>query len=239
VGSGVARECGVVGAGAWVRNVSTGPRAGVRPATAADVAATAALQVRHLRNGLFPQLGPRFVRRWHATFVDEPQARAYVVDDGDGVRAFLVGTVDQQAYVAGVLRRERWALARLGLLAMLARPTVAWMFLRTRSRLYARRVLARRLPPPLRDGNGAPVCVAVVHAVVTDPRGRGSGAGAALLARFEEDVRAAGTPQIQLITDDGPRGAGGFYRRLGWGPGERAESRDGRPVLLFRRRVLP
>lgn len=219
--------------------MSSGARTGVRPATAADVPATAALQVRHLRNGLFPLLGERFVRRWHATFVDEPHARAYVVDDGDGVRAFLIGTVDQRAYVAGVLRRERWALARAGLLAMLVRPTVAWMFLRTRSRLYAQRVIARRMPPPLRDGDGSPVRVAVVHAVVTDPRRRGGGAGAALLACFEDDVRAAGTPQIQLITDDGPHGAAGFYRRLGWGPGERAESRDGRPVLLFRRRVLP
>lgn len=44
----------------------------LRYATIADLGATAQLHVEQLPAGFFPGLGPRFMRRWHRTYLDSP-----------------------------------------------------------------------------------------------------------------------------------------------------------------------
>ena len=197
---------------------------------------TAALHRELLPHGLFPSLGDRFVRRWHATFVDSPYGvSAVAVDAGGRCCGFLLGTIDQRRYTSQTLRDDGVALAAWAALGLLRRPRLAVHFLRTRAGAYLRRVLATRLPaqaqavpPPA----GQPV--AVLHAVATTPGARGQGVAAALVAHFEQELRRHGARRMQLVTRaDG--GAAGFYRRLGYEETDRRPNRDGVLMIQFDR----
>ena len=90
-----------------------------------DIKQTALLQISYLPTGLFPKLGPGFVRRWHRTFIDSPTGVALVVRDTDeSVVAYLLGTTDQHAYVHHVLAKDRLALAWRGAAGLLLRPAL-------------------------------------------------------------------------------------------------------------------
>lgn len=204
----------------------------VRPMARSDCRATADLHVQYLGDGLFPRLGPRFVRRWHQTFVDSPDAVAHVAARPDGeVLGFVAAAVDQRGYVADALRNARVPLLVRGGLAMAVRPRVAAVFLRTRLRSYW-----ARLRRPVRPGPAGPR-TAVVHAIVTAPASRGTGVGRRLLAQVESDVRASQTRCIELLSEDGEHGGADFYRRLGWGEAESFVNRDARTMVRFSRQV--
>ncbi|WP_369054701.1 GNAT family N-acetyltransferase [Kineococcus terrestris] len=207
----------------------------LRDAAPGDLAATAALQQRYLPLGLFPQLGDRFVRRWHRTFCDSPAAWAGVLVDPDGVCGYALLATDQRAYLRDVLTRDRLPLAVLGAAGLLRRPGLAVRFARTRARRYARRLLRPvRRPASTGDHAASPETVAVLHAVVVDHRARGRGLAAALLDRCAARARAAGATRIALVTDaDGAeQGAVELYRHLGWTEVGR-HRRDGRELVDF------
>ncbi len=200
-----------------------------------DLATTARLHIAYLGNGLFPRLGPSFVRRWHRTFIDDPNACGYVTTDQHGqIMGFLLGALDQAAYVNGTLRRDRLSLGLHGATSLILRPGVAASFLRTRSGTYARRLLA---PGPARTQNpGGPAAtgpVAVLHAIVTVEAARGTGLGRRLLGQFVADVAATPTRRIELITDADNEPAVAFYRKAGWTQGRIRGNRDGRQVIEF------
>lgn len=207
-----------------------------RPLEPADVYTTARLHCELLGDGLFPRLGPAFVRRWHLTFVDNPHASAHVVTDAGGdVLAFILATTDQAQYVSETLRSAKWPLALRGAVGLARRPGLALSFLRTRTRRYARRILASSQPAPV-TAPAAHEPVAVVHAIVTAPAARGSGLGRRLMACFEADVAAAGVNRMELLTEDaGP--AVEFYRRLGWTEREVRTNSDGRRMVLFSKKT--
>lgn len=219
----------------------------IRPMDAEDAPATATFHVAHLATGLLPRLGRLFVRRWHRTFVDSEHGIALVACGADGtVHAFLVGAVDQHAYMQDVLTRHTLPLLWRGALGLMVRPALGTHFLRTRTHRYLRRLCAawrapRHAAPPPRRSAGGPqdvvrggTPVGVVHAVVTRPTCRGRGHARALLARYEELLTQTGTPLAQLITRcDG--GALEFYRRLGWRETDRRLDRDGCPIVQLDR----
>lgn len=210
-----------------------------RPLRRSDVHATARLHRQHLGQGLFLNLGPKFVRRWHRTFIDNPYGCAHVVTDPDGeLLGFILAATDQRRYVGATLGSDKWSLMALGALGLAVRPRLAAHFVRTRGRPYARRLLGlgrrqRAAAPggtPADDASQAPV--AVVHAIVTSEQARGRGVGRRLLAQFETCAAEAGVTRLELVTDadgDAPE----FYRRLGWVQTEERLNRDGRRVLLF------
>ncbi|NKX49295.1 GNAT family N-acetyltransferase [Arthrobacter deserti] len=228
----------------------SGPRrstVAVRPATAADLARTASWQAAFLPYGLFPKLGGRFVRRWHATFLDSPFGVALVAgQEGPGGRVpvgFLVGSTDQEAHVDEVIRRHRASLAAAGLAALLLRPRLCAHFLRTRGKAYFRRLLthpdaaARRGSPG--DATRVPGAAglagtAVVTAVAVVPEARSCGAGRDLLGFFLAQSQAAGAGRAELAVMAGPGSAEAFYDRLGWVPVDEHLSRDGSRVLTYR-----
>ncbi|MFZ5870658.1 MAG: GNAT family N-acetyltransferase [Actinomycetota bacterium] len=207
-----------------------------RPLAPLDVATTARLHIALLGEGLFPRLGPAFVRRWHLTFVDNPHASAHVVTNADGdVLAFILATTDQAAYVGETLRSAKWPLALRGAWGLARRPGLALGFLRTRLRRYARRIVSSG-PSTTASSGAVEGPVAVVHAIVTTHAARGRGLGRELMARFEADVAAAGVTRMELLTDEGG-GAVEFYRRLGWTAREVRTNRDGRRMVLFCKRT--
>lgn len=207
----------------------------VRSMTAADLRFVAHLHRSCLAHGLFPALGPRFLRAYLHTYAASPFGLAYVaLLDGAPV-GYLVGTVDDVAHVRYVLRRSGVHLSLLGLIALLLRPRLAWRFVRTRARRYL--TATTRI---LRSGTRASVspgsseCVAGLSHVAVTSSAQGCGVGGALVERFVEDARSSGATVARLLTKAGDGGAYGFYDRLGWCPTGVVTDRDGIAWSRFR-----
>lgn len=206
----------------------------IRPIEGHDLAFAASLHLEHLPHGLFPSLGPRFMRRYLGSFRDPATAVALIGEcDGTAV-GFLVGILDEPEHYRQVLRRRGLGMAAAGLGALAVRPSVAWRFVRTRLRRYVVGAfrLARRAPAsdrpssPTPDGP-APRTLPVLSHVVVAEDGRGSGVGAALVEAFTDAALAVGAPGARLLTMSGADGAAGFYERLGWRPTAEFVDADG------------
>ncbi|WP_175439947.1 GNAT family N-acetyltransferase [Micromonospora nigra] len=213
----------------------------VRPATRRDLHATARAHVDLLPVGLFPSLGPRFVRRWHRTFLDSRHGVGYVAVDpsapGEEFVGFLLGTTDQTAHIAALLtdRRAVASLAVAAASALVRRPKVATRLLRSRVGPWTRRFRSRK---PRGDGPDRPTAapqVAVMTALAVRPEWRGTGIGSTLVTHFVEHARLAGATTAELVTPTGPTGAPTFYERLGWEAGPQESTPDGEGLSVYRR----
>ena len=214
----------------------------VRRMTTADTRWAAKLHADALPHGFFARLGPAFLARYYETFIASPHAVAFIADSTDGPAGVLVATLRNRLHYSWVLRERGVRLVLRGLAAMLARPAVLLLFLRTRLGWYlggtlrfARRSLGRafRSAPP---GQSRRQPAVLVH-VAVDPDARGTGAGSALVASFVQAAKAAGCAEAVLVTLAGPAGAGPFYRRLGWTLRDRHDDHDGRLLECYQRRL--
>jgi ribosomal protein S18 acetylase RimI-like enzyme len=230
--------------------ISSADPLSIRDAVPRELRATAQLHHREL-GGLFVDLGPRFLRSYHAAFADSPDAVALVATNGIAPLGFLCGTLDNDRHYRVVVRRHVPALLGRAVSSLLARPRLAVFVLRTRTRRYARAVAvrlrgdARLKADPVRDATppsvpGQPVAaarrrgaVAVLTHVAVAPEARGSGAGRQLVAAFVARARAAGASEIRLVTDPATP-APEFYRHLGWTSLGVRPGRDGVRVEEFR-----
>jgi ribosomal protein S18 acetylase RimI-like enzyme len=61
------------------------------------------------------------------------------------------------------------------------------------------------------------------------------GVGAQLVDAFVADARERGAARVVLVTRADDKGAGGFYRRIGWHPGARRTTADGQQLQEFAR----
>jgi ribosomal protein S18 acetylase RimI-like enzyme len=202
-----------------------------------------------LRHGLFPELGPRFLRAYHRSFLDSPFALFYVaVLDNEPV-GFVAGTIDQHAHQQWVLRHRGVRLAWWGLLGLAVRPRTLWWFLRTRVDRYLRaagRAIASRDPrgpgagsagveaASQAGGSAAGGAIGVLTHVAVDPDARGRGLGKQLTQRFATAACEQGSSEVRLVTR-AQEGAAGFYEALGW---ERTDQRlrDGTAMIEYRLR---
>ena len=99
-----------------------------------DLAATAALHRRHLELGLFPQLGERFMRAYHASFAASPHAVALVArTDGGEVAGALFGTTANGRHYRWVVEEHGLTLALHGARSLLLQPALAWNFVSSRA----------------------------------------------------------------------------------------------------------
>ncbi|MGH2600221.1 MAG: GNAT family N-acetyltransferase [Egibacteraceae bacterium] len=150
----------------------------------------------------------------------------------------LVGTTANRAHYAWVARHQTVPLGCAGLLGLARRPAVAWTFLRTRGARYAKALLRlarrKRSSEARTDGVQAREDVAVLTHVAVTPGARGNGAGALLIDAFLKRAAAAGRTRVQLVTLEGSRGAGGYYRRHGWTFEGPTAPRDGQVFERFR-----
>lgn len=197
----------------------------VRAAGAADVHFTAAVHAELLPHGFFTQLGPRFLRAYHETFVDSPHAVAYVATVTDVPVGMLVGIIRPGAHARWVMRHRGLRLAILGAAGLSMHPVVGLRFLQRRAGTYLSGWRRNRRPQ-----GELPAAVdesAVLSHVAVLPGARRSGAGRRLVTTFVEACRAGDMPRATLLTLDSPDGAGAFYAGLGWRPGEVRTTRDG------------
>lgn len=200
-----------------------------------DVNRVAALHLEALPHGLFPSLGPRFLARYHRTFLTSPFGSGWIIDHGGVVTGFIAGTFDQEAHQDHVIRRDGTRLVTAASLALSRRPATATRFVRTRSVRYARKLVRvsrtappQRPPPPA----GAPPAPpaggwsGVLAHIAVDPAWRSNGSGTRLTRAFASWAELAGAAEVRLSTLAGPGGAGAFYERLGWTASEVVEDAD-------------
>lgn len=207
--------------------------------TVNDVVATAEIHARQLPHGYFAQLGPGFLAAYHRSFVESPHAVATVATLDGKVAGFLVGTLRTRAHYGGLLRRSGVLLLRRAVVGMLRRPRALVDLVRHRLGRYAR-ALSRSLGRVGQDedtgGRPAPArTVAVLTHVAVLAGAAGHGLGAELVRGFEDVVRAAGIPEIRLVTLAGEDGAASFYEGLGWQRLRERWGADGHRVVEFRR----
>ncbi|WP_411732453.1 GNAT family N-acetyltransferase [Paeniglutamicibacter sp.] len=218
----------------------------IRPATSADLPLTSHWQCRFLRDGLFPRLGPRFVRHWHATFLDALWGFAFIAEaqgpDGPVPLGFLFGSSDQLRHVDDVLQWHRTRLELQGVLALAVRPRLCLGFMRTRGRSYLRRLLKRPVTataPATGPMTATVPRIAVITAVVVDPASRHHGIGGQLVEHFLDRAAEAGAPLAELVTKAGPVGAGRFYEGLGWTPVHEHTTKDAETAKTYRFQLTP
>lgn len=198
----------------------------IRPAEPRDCPRTAELHVQQLSRGLFPLLGVRFVARWHTTIVGSQYgvALAAVRRDQDGCQeivGFLVGAWDQERHVTETILRRGVALGAAGLRALVARPGLLLLFLRTRVLRYARRfgaALRSRSggPPPHSPAVASRPPIGVVTAVAVDPSARRTGVGRELLDAFLHECALRGTRNAELVAAADAPALAVFYTAAGW-----------------------
>ena len=206
--------------------------------TGADLRAAAALHASELPDGFLAQLGPRFLRRYLATFLDTPGAVALVVDDEHGdLVGFLVGST-RDGHHRAALQRHAVVLVLSALRSLTVRPVVLLQLLRTRAGSYLRalRRTARGSTPPSTPATVSMathprVRTAVLLNVAVAPRARGSGAGAALVRGLEAAARADGCGRAVLVSfGDKP-----FYEHLGWDRVSARRNSRFQEVVAYRR----
>lgn len=205
----------------------------VEPLGAGDRRFGADLHRAALAAGLFPSLGPRFLRAYYASFERSPYGIALVAWRNGARVGVLVGTTNDAAHHRWVLRQEGWRLAPLAALGLVRRPALLVRFVRHRARRYLRGAfrLARATPV---TGPTGPTAVLSHVAVVAESRG--TGAGAALVQTYVERAFASGAGRLTVMTA-GDDDVDGFYRALGWDlVGERPDL-DGRPYHVLERRA--
>lgn len=210
----------------------------IRTATSRDLPATARLHRTHLPTGLFPQLGERFLNRWHAAFLDSSSAVSLVAvertAEGEQCIGFLIGTLDRAAFRREVLSMHRSALVARGVVALGCRPAVLTHFVRTRLRPYLQRLSngVRPIGPDACSGRAGDL-----SAVAVDTVRRGAGVGSSLAQEFIDRCALAGTPWIELVAAIDPPSAAAFYDSTGWTPLRESTTRDGVIVRHYGRGV--
>jgi GNAT superfamily N-acetyltransferase len=205
----------------------------VRAATAGDASFCAALHAELLPQGFFTQLGTRYLRTYHRTFVDSPYAVALVTTVGGVPAGMLVGIIRPAAHARWVMRHRGVGLATVGALGLLRRPVTAVRFLRRRAGRYLRGWRRHRRGDAARPAQAES---AVLSHIAVLPGARRSGAGRRLVTAFVDTCRAHDVPRATLFTLESSHGAGAFYASLGWRPGQVRITPDGyrlREWILF------
>lgn len=208
----------------------------VREMTEVDLRFASALHRSSLGHGLFPSLGPRFLRCYLRTFTSSPTAVALVAELDGAVAGFLVGVLDEPTHYRGVVRQHGLRLAAMGLTALAVRPRVALRFARTRMRRYVGGLgrLARADRSVGARVSAARPADAILTHVAVAAEARSARVGSALVVRFTELARGRGAAAARLVTRSGEAGAGPFYERLGWRRGGEFVDRDGLTWLRYR-----
>lgn len=206
----------------------------LRPAQQEDLDFCTVLHARTLDHGFFVGLGPRFLRLYNATFLDSPHATALVATVAGHPVGALTGVLDPGAHRRWLIRHRAPRLAIGAVGALLTRPRPALLFMRTRVARYARSWWRHRGGAQAARQAEGEEAVAVLSHLAVLPGARGAGAGSQLADAFVDAARRSGAGLAALVTLDGEQGAGRFYASLGWQPGERRFTTEGRTLREWR-----
>lgn len=184
----------------------------------------------HFPDGFFARLGPKFLEEYYRTFLTSPDACALVAEDPHGTVAYIAGVLRPGPHRSHVLDTHRWTLIRLATRSLTRRPRLLQLFLRTRSRVYARKLVPRNRDASLHATVQIP---AVLSHLVVDPSRQCQGIGRGLILGLSEAARRAGCNQMVLVTEKGAPSES-YYRHLQWTETGTHRTLDGKPVTSFR-----
>jgi colanic acid biosynthesis glycosyl transferase WcaI len=186
-----------------------------------------AVAAARLHRAAFPgfflsSLGEEFLQQFYRGFLDDPTAVTVVARDGSGeLRGVAVGTTDPAAFFSRLWRRHWLGFAAASVRATLRRPRAA-----------PRLVRALRY----RGDTASDGASALLSSICVDPAWRGQGLGRFLLDGWIQQAGARGASVAFLTTDAvGNDAVQRFYTNQGWAVDERFETREGRPMLRYRR----
>lgn len=148
-------------------------------------------------------LGPRFLREFYKSFLNDPQGIAYVAcDEASQILGVVAGPLDPGGYFKRLLRRRWWAFCLASVRSVLRQPGNAPRIWRA---LYYR---GESPPGPVR---------ALLSSVAVLPAAQGRNVGRALVLRWLNEARRRGATGCYLTTDaDENDKANAFYRSLHW-----------------------
>ncbi|HEX40520.1 MAG TPA: N-acetyltransferase [Phycisphaerales bacterium] len=149
-------------------------------------------------------LGPRFLREFYGSFLQDPTGVGFVAEDAQtsDILGAVVGPVTPRGYFKRLLKRRWWAFCRAAAGAVLRRPATA-------KRLF-RAVFYRGEAPP-----GPPR--ALLSSIAVAPEAQRRGVGRALVGRWVEEVKRRRAAGCYLTTDAHNNDkVNAFYQGLGW-----------------------
>ena len=208
----------------------------LRVVEVADVSRTARIHAAALPGGFFVDLGPRFLRCYHRTFLTSPAGVAILAERSGETVGFIVGTIDEATHYRHVVRRDRLALGARGLVALGANPILLSRFVRTRAVRYLRGIVRlSRQVADLPEDVTPRVTSGVLSHMAVESSSRGAGIGSTLLCAFEDTARALGAKTVRLSTAAENTAAQAFYERAGWRRGDERSDADGHSWIYYSR----
>ncbi len=189
----------------------------VRAMTPEDVVGVVVVHVSSFPSYFLSSLGPRFLRRYYRSALDDASSIAFVVVSADVVQGVIVGSIDPGGFYSRLLKRHALGFAFDALPAMLRRPSTALR-------------LMRALSKPRESGR--PAGTAGVFSIAVSPDLQRTGIGKLLLNAFVHEARERRALSVGLETDaDGNDQAIAFYGALGFKTSRKYETREGRRML--------
>lgn len=189
---------------------------------------------RSLPAGVYAQLGPRFLRVYHATNITSSGAVAFIGGIDGCPFGFLTGVVGPAEHRLAM----RAALPHLTLSAAIGlahQPKLGRSMVSKRSLQRLGSLVGRsRSRPSVSSGTSVPAGGVLTYLAV-NPSARGLGVGAALMQSFLEVACARGCDYVTLTTKPGTSGAEAFYLRHGWSTTAQHHTPVGQPLSIMRR----
>ncbi len=170
----------------------------VEPATSNDAAAVARLHAEGIGEGFLSTLGPRFLAVLYRAMAQSGDAVLLVARRDGRVIGFAAGAAEPRLFYREFLRRKALR-ASIALMPRALRPSVVIGIAETLRHLRSGGERAAEL-----------LAVAVGSSV------SGTGFGAALVFRLEEELRAAGATRLAVVVSATNASARAFYERLGF-----------------------
>ncbi len=189
----------------------------VEAARPADAPAIAALHTEGIDEGFLSTLGPRFLATFYRAMAGSPAATVLVARREGRVVGFVAGSAEPGRFYREFLRRKAFT-AMLALVPRTLRPSVAIGAAETLRHI-------RRVP----DREPAAELIAVAVGLTA----RRTGFGAALVARLEEELRAAGATRLAVVVGTSNAAARAFYERLGFANPLPLEVHRGTPLVRY------
>lgn len=210
------------------------PQVRVRPMRPDELGFAATQHLRHFPDGFFARLGQHFLEEYYRAFLTSPYARLLVAEDGHGPIGYLAGILRTDAQRAHVLAQHRLPLIVKAAASLARQPTLLFLFLRTRSRIYARKLVHQGRPAAATNpSDGTP---AVLAHVAVDPSRQCRGVGRQLVLAFTTAAQEAGCTRVLLVTEQGAASEK-FYRHLQWVANGTHHTRDGKSVTTFHKDI--
>lgn len=209
------------------------PQIRVRLMRPDELGFAATQHLRHFPDGFFARLGQHFLEEYYRAFLTSPHARLLVAEDRHGPVGYLAGILRPDAHRAHILAQHRWTLIFRAAGSLTRHPSLLFHFLRTRSRIYAQKLMRQERPAATARSESTP---AVLAHIVVDPSRQCQGIGRQLMFALTTAAREAGCARMVLVTEQGAASEE-YYRHLQWVEDGTHHTRDGKAVTTFHKNI--